>query len=120
MLGIRCWYFIAILLLAVSTALASAQETERQYLSGHDKDDAVPWKFFCTTGAQSDYWTNLARAVELGAARLRRPSIITAMPRTRRRSRDSTSTISRCPPTGPGSRVFLVFEGVMTDTERQA
>ena len=29
------------------------------FLSGHGKDDAVPWKFLCTTGANSGFWTNL-------------------------------------------------------------
>src|SRR6185437_13556693 len=38
---------------------ASAQETQIQYLSGHGKDDAVPWEFFCTSGANSGFWTNL-------------------------------------------------------------
>src|SRR5688572_11364734 len=38
---------------------ASAQETQRHYLTGRGKDDALPWKFFCTAGAQSGYWTNL-------------------------------------------------------------
>src|ERR1017187_4471687 len=36
-----------------------AQKTEIQMLSGHGKDDAVPWKFFCTSGANSGFWTNL-------------------------------------------------------------
>ena len=40
-------------------ATADAQLTERQFLSGHGKDDAVPWKFFCTSGANSGFWTNL-------------------------------------------------------------
>src|SRR5690349_3569594 len=53
-------HFPAAMVLLFSFALgAYAQETEVQYLSGHGKDDAVPWKFFCTTNAQSGYWTNL-------------------------------------------------------------
>ena len=40
-------------------SIAGAAETERVYLSGHGKDDAVPWKFFGTSGANSGYWTNL-------------------------------------------------------------
>ena len=47
------------LLLMIFTASISAQQTETLYLSGHGKDDAVPWNFFCTYGAQSGYWTNL-------------------------------------------------------------
>jgi hypothetical protein len=52
---------ILAVLAAVSIVLpVIAQQTEVQYLSGHGKDDAVPWKFLCTSGAQSGYWTNLA------------------------------------------------------------
>ena len=40
-------------------SVAATEETERLYLSGHGKDDAVPWKFMCTSGAQSGFWTNL-------------------------------------------------------------
>ena len=49
------WLLFSVL---VVTA-ARAQETECLFLSGHGKDDAVPWKFLCTTGAQSGFWTNL-------------------------------------------------------------
>ena len=58
LLEVRCCLLTATLVLAMLSA--SGQETRRQYLSGHDKDDAVPWKFFCTTGGQFGYWTNLA------------------------------------------------------------
>jgi hypothetical protein len=46
------------LLLGGGTAPA-APATERQYLSGRGPADAVPWRFFCTTGALSGFWTNL-------------------------------------------------------------
>src|SRR3954447_7188772 len=51
--GLPAWLFLAML------GTASAQETQIQFLSGHDKDDAVPWEFFCTSGANSGFWTNL-------------------------------------------------------------
>jgi hypothetical protein len=38
---------VLIIILSLSSA-AHAQETQRQYLSGHGKDDAVPWELMCT------------------------------------------------------------------------
>src|SRR5271166_3981281 len=52
-------WLIGFLLLGFCQDFAFAQDTQRQYLSGHDKDDAVPWNFECTSGPQSGYWTNL-------------------------------------------------------------
>ncbi len=94
---------------------ALAQQTQIEYLSGHDKDDAVPWKFFCTTGRQSGYWTNLPVPSNWEFHGFG----------TLTYHRDSTN-----PPPEQGlyehdfpvpagwakDRVFLVFEGVMTDT----
>ena len=60
MKNVACFVLSAGLLLAAAlTPPAFGQDTQRQYLSGHGKDDAVPWKFFCTAGNQSGYWTNL-------------------------------------------------------------
>ena len=36
-----------------------AQETERQYLSGHGCDDMVQWDFFCSDGRNSGQWTKI-------------------------------------------------------------
>jgi hypothetical protein len=38
---------------------ANADETEVVYLSGHGKDDAVPWDFYCTKGRRSGRWTTI-------------------------------------------------------------
>src|SRR6185312_7016997 len=54
--GIFCLGFLMASLLPLATF---AQDTETQFLSGHGKDDAVPWEFLCTSGANSGYWTNL-------------------------------------------------------------
>src|SRR5262245_10164922 len=50
--------FVCLFVLGQAPLLANP-ETRRLYLSGHGKDDAVPWKFFCTTGALSGFWTNI-------------------------------------------------------------
>src|ERR1044071_2723164 len=46
-------------LILLAVMVARGQDTYRLYLSGVGKDDAVPWKFMCTSGAHSAVWTNL-------------------------------------------------------------
>lgn len=47
------------LLLFLFAAVASAQKTEIQYLSGTDKDNTVTWDFFCTKGMNSGKWSTI-------------------------------------------------------------
>lgn len=94
---------------------AAAADSERQYLSGRGKDDAMPWKFLCTTGALSGFWTNLPVPSnwELhGFGHLNY-------------KKDSTNAWTErglyerefsLPKEWISRRVFLVFDGVMTDT----
>ncbi|MDE3067146.1 MAG: glycoside hydrolase family 2 [Verrucomicrobiota bacterium] len=96
-------------------AAAADTGTERLYLSGHGKDDAVPWKFMCTSGAQSGYWTNLPVPSQwemhgFGTLHYHKdpPEAWNEKGLYRR---DFT-----VPAGWTGRRVFLVFEGVMTDT----
>ena len=93
-----------------------AGETEVQYLSGHGKDDAVPWKFLCTSGAHSGFWTNLPVPSEWDARGFG----------TVHYTRDLTNAFDEkglyahdfsVPAAWAGRRIFLVFEGVMTDTD---
>ena len=99
----------------VCVTVSPAQETRRQYLSGHDKDDAVPWKFFCTTGGQSGYWTNLVVPSNwelhgFGTINYHRDA--TNPPPEQGRYEHEF----KVPAGWAKRRVFLVFEGVMTDT----
>jgi hypothetical protein len=103
-------------LAALSLALpisTSAQETRRQYLSGHGKDDAVPWNFLCTTGALSGFWTNLPVPSHwdmhgFGSLNYHKDGM---NPESGLYEHDFT-----VPKSWSGQRVFLVFEGAMTDT----
>ena len=53
----RRTFLLAMLgLMALAT---QAQETERQYLSGHGCDDMVQWDFQCTDGRNSGKWTKI-------------------------------------------------------------
>ena len=102
--------------LAAATAFPGvAQETAVQFLSGHGKDDAVPWRFFCTSGAHSGYWTNLPVPSnwELhGFGTLHYYRDLTNAYDERGLYEHAFSV----PADWSGQRIFLVFEGVMTDT----
>ncbi len=92
-----------------------AQQTEVQYLSGHGKDDAVPWNFFCTANAQSGYWTNLPvpSCWELhgfGKINYHRDATNSYD------ERGLYETKFNVPSSWAGKRIFLVFDGSMTDT----
>ncbi|HEY3761660.1 MAG TPA: glycoside hydrolase family 2 TIM barrel-domain containing protein [Verrucomicrobiae bacterium] len=103
------------LFLMIFAVPACAQPTETLYLSGHGKDDAVPWNFFCTYGAQSGYWTNLPVPSnwELhGFGTLSYHRDLTNAYGERGLYEHDFSVPNRW----RGKRVFLVFDGVMTDT----
>ncbi len=108
--------FVPLLVLVAGQSLLVADtETQVQYLSGHDKDDAVPWKFFCTSGAQSGYWTNLPVPSNwefhgFGTLTYHRDST-NPPPEEGLYEHDF-----KVPATWSKDRVFLVFEGAMTDT----
>jgi hypothetical protein len=110
-----CIFFAIALFFAFFGGFASAQETEIQFLSGHGKDDAVPWKFFCTSGAQSGYWTNLVVPSnwELhGFGTLNYHKDLT-------NAYDEHGLYEHefsVPKNWSGKRIFLVFDGAMTDT----
>ena len=101
-------------LAALTVHSATGVETERQYLSGRDAKDTVPWEFQCTGGRRAGEWTtipvpsnwelqgfggydygesNPKKFNEHGLYRLR----------------------FAVPETWKGRRIRLVFDGVMTD-----
>ncbi|HTL72954.1 MAG TPA: glycoside hydrolase family 2 TIM barrel-domain containing protein, partial [bacterium] len=97
-------------------SIAKAQQTESQFLSGHGKDDAVPWKFFCTSGVKSGFWTNLPVPSQWDVQGFG----------TLNYHKDLTNAWSErglyehdftVPADWSGKRIFLVFDGVMTDTD---
>lgn len=112
---VRFCCLMALLLVTWAARCAFAQDTEREYLSGRGKDDAVPWKFLCTSGAQSGYWTNLAVPSQwdmqgFGTLNYQKDAANAA---------DEKGLYERefvPSATWTNRRIFLVFEGVMTDT----
>ena len=95
-------------------APATAQETTRQYLSGHDGEHTVPWDFICYDGRNSGVWTNIAvpSCWELqGFGKFRyglEDKPYTAIHADYRHH-------FHVPAGWQGRRIFIVFEGVMTD-----
>ena len=108
--------FMAATFFCAMTLSGLAQETEIQFLSGHGKDDAVPWKFFCTSGANSGFWTNLPVPSQWdvkGFGTLNYHKDLTnAWGERGLYEHDFT-----LPQNWSGKRIFLVFDGVMTDTD---
>lgn len=106
-------FFLAVLC-ALSTVSASTQETQRVYLSGKDKDHTVPWEFFCTSGENSGHWTTIPVPSQwelqgFGTLNYKKDVGAAAEERGLYKRRFTAD------PKWRGKRVFLVFEGVMTD-----
>jgi hypothetical protein len=85
-------------------------------LSGHGKDDPVPWKFMCTTGTNSGIWTNLPVPSQWDVKGFG----------TLHYQKDETNGWDEkglyehdfsVPDGWADKRIFLVFDGVMTDTD---
>lgn len=105
-------------LLAISKQKAFGQDvrtTETLYLSGTDKDHQVAWQFFCTDGARSGEW----RAIRVPSCWEQegfgfynyghdRPS---------HHEQGIYRTRFTLPQQWNDKRIFIVFEGVMTDAE---
>ena len=51
---------VILLMLLVALMPVNAQKTEKLYLSGTDKDHTVQWDFFCTHGRNSGKWGKIA------------------------------------------------------------
>ena len=109
--------FLGLLVLATTACglLAAVPTTERHYLSGRDKDLTVPWRFLCTSGANSGMWTNLSVPAHWDMHGFG----------TLTYKKDATNAWNErglyehallAPVAWAGHRVFVVFEGVMTDT----
>jgi hypothetical protein len=107
------------LLTAFAIALpAFSQQTLIQYLSGTDKDNTVPWNFSVSSGRNSGIATNIPvpscwQSQGFGTYSYTQSSSGLS------RSNDETGSYSctfSVPADWAGKRIFLVYEGVLTDT----
>jgi hypothetical protein len=96
-------------------AHANAQQTIVQYLSGTDKDHTVQWEFFCTKGMNSGKWTTIAvpsnwEQQSFGGYSYGHDKIKTDEQGLYKYS-------FRTDQQWKNKKVFIVFEGSMTDTD---
>lgn len=111
---------LTLTLLFVQTALtmlasAAPAATETLWLSGRDRASAVPWDFFCTAGRNSGRWVKLPVPSQwdvLGHGTLHYDRDDTGAPIEQGLYRHRFAV----PAQWTGRRVFLVFDGAMTDT----
>jgi len=106
---------LSALLLFATLCGAQAEQTEIQFLSGHDKDDAVPWEFFCTSGANSGFWTNLPVPSHWDMKGFGTLNYSKDLPSAYDEKGLYAHNIT-VPAAWSGRRIFLVFDGSMTDT----
>ena len=97
----------------LTSSLAAAQETQRQYLSGKGTDDAVPWEFLCSSGAKSGEWTTIPvpscwDALGFGSLNYFKD----AEPYEQGKYRLKF----KVPADWKGRHISIVFDGVLTDT----
>jgi beta-galactosidase/beta-glucuronidase len=97
---------------AIDTDLAYPDQTEVFYLSGKGTDDAVDWAFAINTGDKSGTWASLPVPSNwdlCGFGWIQYGFNASTEVGTYRRSFELPATFS-------GRRIFVVFEGSMTDT----
>lgn len=92
-----------------------AQRTEVQYLSGTGVDDQRDWEFFATAGRNSGYWTTIPvpsnwEPQGFGSFNFGRDA-------EKADEKGLYRTSFRLPDDWRGKRIYIVFEGSMTDTE---
>ncbi len=101
--------------LALAFFSADAQQTITQHLSGTDKDHTVAWDFYCTTGRRSGKWDKIPVP-----SNWELQGFGTYNYYTDKENPDETGIYRHAftvDATRRGKRVFIVFEGSMTDTE---
>ena len=108
----KCFYSFLFLL---GSLLASGQTTDVKYLSGQGSDDAVEWDFFCTGGRKSGEWNKIKvpSCWEMEGY----GTFNYGHDKPKADESGLYKTTFEVPATWKGKRIFIVFEGSMTDTE---
>jgi hypothetical protein len=96
-------------------SMAAAQETEVLWLSGQGKDDPVPWEFFCTAGRNSGRWTTIGVPSNWELQGFGTYNY--GHDKNKGNEQGKYRREFSVPEGWAQKRVFIVFEGVMTDTE---
>ncbi len=112
-MNFRSVVFSSILLLI--TVFSYAQETEKIMLSGHSREDATTWDFYCTAGRQSGKWTTIKvpscwEQEGFGAYNYGHDEDKAA-------EKGLYKTSFTLPSSWKDKRIYIVFDGSMTDTK---
>jgi hypothetical protein len=108
---------LILLSIACFAVSVRAQETQIQYLSGHDKDDAIPWDFFGTAGRHANQWAKIPVPSNWELQGFGRFTYQTGPPVGEAEVQGRYKRTFSVPAGWSSKRVCLVFEGVMTDTQ---
>jgi hypothetical protein len=106
---------LLLLAITVSGIYSFAQETIIHYLSGTDKDHTVDWEFFCTKGRKSGTWTTIPVPSQwelMGFG-----NYAYGLDKQKTDEQGQYKYAFRAPAAWQNKKIFIVFEGVMTDTE---
>jgi beta-galactosidase/beta-glucuronidase len=106
---------LLLLLLAVPGIKGNSQETITHYLSGTDKDHTVPWQFFCTKGRNSGAWTSIAVPSQWEQQGF--GGYAYGWDKDKPDEQGLYKFNFDFSPGWRDKKVFIVFEGVMTDAE---
>jgi len=113
--GLRWGMTLLVILSSGLSLFAAAEQTEVVYLSGHGKDDPVPWDFFCAAGRRSGRWTTIGVPSNWELQGFGRYNY--GRDRAKANEQGKYRRTFTIPDGWADKRIFLVFDGVMTDTE---
>ena len=107
-------FLVSCLLLVFCSLQTFAQTTTVQYLSGRDKDHTIPWDFRCSEGRKSGVWTKIPvpsnwELQGFGAYNYGHDK--------NKSNEQGEYRYEFSAGKWDGKKVFLVFEGAMTDTQ---
>ncbi|MHC4581642.1 MAG: glycoside hydrolase family 2 protein, partial [Planctomycetota bacterium] len=113
---LKIWMLMtSLVVLALGGNTLPAQETKLQYLSGQGKDEPVKWQFYCTEGRNSGRWTTIDVPSNWELRGFGTYNYGHDDPKASEQGRYRYSF--EIPGRWRNRKVFIVFEGVMTDTE---
>jgi hypothetical protein len=111
---------LTVCLVSTTPLHAATDTTQIQYLSGTDKDHTVPWQFFMTGGGRSN---NVLTTIPVpscwqtkGFGSYMYGNHSGNGSATQSQSVGQYTTTFSVPASWAGERIFLVYEGVLTDT----
>ena len=107
----------AVLFFSFYVLRASAQQTERKYLSGTGSDNTVAWQFFCSDGMNSGKWTTIAVPSCWELQGFGRYNYGLDKDNVRGKEQGLYKYEFYVPASWQNKAVNIVFEGVMTDAE---